>query len=118
MAGRERSGLSEPMFYILMAFLYGDKCGIEVLDFIYNCSGGRVTVWPGTLYTVLGKFEAQGMIRESAVEGRKRTYTITERGRLVYEGEVLRLRACLDDARQAMAYAEDDIEPDFDELDA
>lgn len=114
MASRERNGLTEPMFYTLMAFLFGDKCGIEVLDFVYNCSGGRVTIWPGTLYTILGKFEDQKLIREVAVEGRKRTYTITERGRLIYETEVLRLRACLDDARQALAPVLENAALDFD----
>lgn len=99
MGGRERSGLSEPMFYILMAFMTGEKCGIEVLDYIYSHSDGRVTVWPGTLYTILGKFEGQGLIRVTAVQGRKRTYAITDKGRMVYEDELLRLRACLDDAR-------------------
>ncbi len=118
MAGRERSGLTEPMFYILMAFLFGEKCGIEVMDFIYNCSDGRVTVWPGTLYTILGKFEGQGLIRETAVKGRKRTYAITDKGRVVYEDELLRLRSCLDDARQAAGQVTADVELDFDERDA
>ena len=115
MAGKERNGLSEPMFYTLMAFLFGDKCGIEVLEFIHKASDGRVTVWPGTLYTIIGKFEAKGLIREVAVEGRKRTYTITRIGRLVYEAELLRLRTCLNDASWAVerAAAEVDIDMGF-----
>ena len=35
---------------------------------------------PATLYTILGKFEAEQYIQETAVEGRKRTYAITEKG--------------------------------------
>ncbi len=118
MGGRERNGLTEPMFYILMALLGGDKCGLEVLDFIYNCSEGRVTVWPGTLYTVLGKFERQGLIRgteEDRGEGCKRVYAITERGRLLYEGELLRLHDCMADARRAMSFAVSDIERELDD---
>ena len=34
---------------------------------------------PTTLYTILGKFEAEQYIQETAVEGRKRTYAITEK---------------------------------------
>ena len=38
------------------------------------------------------------MIRETAVEGRKRTYTITEAGQRLYDGELARLRRCVRDA--------------------
>ena len=47
------------------------------------------------------KFEKEGYIRETAVEGRKRTYAITERGRHAYVGEVDRLCRCLGDAAHA-----------------
>ena len=99
--GKERNGLTEPMFYILMAFLFGEKCGVEVTDFVAERSGGRVTIGPGTLYTILGKFEEEKLIKETAVEGRKRTYSITDKGKAAYHDELRRLHACLDDAETA-----------------
>ncbi len=102
MDGKERSGLSEPMFYTLMAFLFGEKCGMEVMDFVYNFSGGRVTIWPGTLYAILARCEAQGMICEVETANRKRIYAITDLGRRVYQDEVARLCSCVDDARRAV----------------
>ena len=98
--GKERNGLTEPMFYILMAFLFGEKCGVEVTDFVAERSGRRVSVGPGTLYTILGKFEEEKLIRETAVEG-KRTYAITDKGRAAYHDELRRLHACLNDAETA-----------------
>lgn len=93
--------LTESMFYVLMAFSRGEMCGIDVAGYIEHRTGGRVLIGPATLYTILAKFEKEGYIRETAVEGRKRTYAITDRGRQAYVGEVDRLCRCLGDAAHA-----------------
>ena len=98
--GRDRGWLTEPMFYVLMSFLKQDMCGIEITEFIQRRTRGRVKLGPGTLYTILGKFQQEKLIREVAVEGRKRTYSPTPLGRAAYEEEVARLRACLADAEE------------------
>lgn len=98
--GRDRGWLTEPMFYVLMSFLKQDMCGIEITEFIQGRTRGRVKLGPGTLYTILGKFQQEKLIREVAVEGRKRTYSLTPLGRAAYEEEVARLRACLADAEE------------------
>lgn len=98
--GRDRGWLTEPMFYVLMSFLKQDMCGIEITEFIQHRTRGRVKLGPGTLYTILGKFQQEKLIREVAVEGRKRTYSLTPLGRAAYEEEVARLRACLADAEE------------------
>ena len=98
--GRDRGWLTEPMFYVLMSFLKQDMCGIEITEFIQRRTRGRVKLGPGTLYTILGKFQQAKLIREVAVEGRKRTYSLTPLGRAAYEEEVARLRACLADAEE------------------
>ena len=51
----------------------------------------------GTLYTILAKFQEEGLIRETAVEGRKRTYAITDRGRALFRQELSRLKLCVAD---------------------
>jgi DNA-binding PadR family transcriptional regulator len=57
-----------------------------------------VSLGPATLYTILGKFEKEGYIAETEVEGRKRTYRITSKGLTAYRAELERLRACIADA--------------------
>lgn len=59
---------------------------------------GRLRIGPATLYTVLSKFEEVKYIEQIAVEGRKRTYRITQRGVEAYNAEINRLTACLMDA--------------------
>ena len=92
--------LTETMFYVLMAFLRQERCGTEVAEFVEGKTRGRVRMGPGTLYTILGKFQEEGLIRETAVEGRKRTYRLTDQGRALYQEEVARLRACVADAER------------------
>lgn len=101
MSAKERGPLTEPMFYVLMAFSAGEMCGTEITQAVQARTGGRVSLGPGTLYTLLGKFVEEKLIEETEVQGRKRTYRITDKGREVYGEEVNRLRTCLSDAMDA-----------------
>lgn len=94
--------LTESMFYVLMAFQRSDMCGIDIVDYIERRTNGRVKLGPATLYTILAKFETEKYIREVSVEGRKRTYSITEKGREAYTAELERLRQCIADAEEIL----------------
>mgnify|MGYP001531370383 CR=1 FL=1 len=85
--------LTESMFYVLLSLLRQERCGTEIVRYVDDATAGRVPLGPGTLYTILAKFQEEGLIREAAVEGRKRTYAITERGRA-------RLRLCVADGER------------------
>ena len=93
--------LTESMFYVLMALCDGAKCGIEIAEYTETRTAGRVRLGPATLYTILAKFEKEKYIRETEIEGRKRTYCITTRGLEAYREEVQRLRQCVADAEAA-----------------
>ena len=90
--------LTESMFYVLMALSNAPMCGIDIAAFVDGKTRGRVQLGPATLYTILGKFEKEKYIRETAVEGRKRTYQITGRGSDAYREELNRLKQCVSDA--------------------
>ena len=90
--------LTESMFYVLMALMSGPMCGIDIAAFIDTRTKGRLQIGPATLYTILGKFERERYIRETAVEGRKRTYEITGKGFEAYREELKRLKQCVLDA--------------------
>ena len=90
--------LTESMFYVLLALMQGEMCGTDAAAFVEERTRGRVLLGPATLYTVLGKFEKEKYIQEVRVEGRKRTYQITEKGRKAFEEELARLRQCVADA--------------------
>jgi DNA-binding PadR family transcriptional regulator len=71
--------LTEQMFYILLC-LKTECYGLDVLDRIPRMTQGRVNVGSGTLYSLLEQFLDAGMIRETKVEGRRRSYIITDKG--------------------------------------
>ena len=90
--------LTESMFYLLMALTQGERCGTEITAFAAEITAGRVKIGPATLYTLLGKFEKEGLIAETSVLGCKRYYQITPAGRAAYTAECTRLQLCLQNA--------------------
>ena len=93
--------LTESMFYVLMALNQSPMCGIEIVEYIEQITNRRVQLGPATLYTILGKFEKEKWIKEVEVEGRKRTYRITDKGLNAYEQELRRLEQCVQDSEKA-----------------
>lgn len=89
--------LTETMLYVLMALYRGEKCGTDIAAWVEKKTDGRLLLGPATLYTILAKFEKEKLIRETKVEGRKRTYAITDYGRRCYRNELERLRQCVAD---------------------
>ena len=88
--------LTEQMFYILLCLK--EECyGLDILDRVPNMTGNRVTVGSGTLYNLLEQFLEAGMIRETKVEGRRRSYILTGKGRDMLEKEYRRIQAQVSD---------------------
>ena len=102
MSGKERGPLTEPMFYILMSFLKQERCGIEITEFVTRKTHGRVRLGPGTLYTLLVKFQEEKLIEETRVAGRYRTYRLTARGRCAFPGELVSLSTCICDGEEEL----------------
>ena len=101
MAREKFQTLTEQMFYILLC-LREECCGTDIMAQVSAMTGGRVSVGPGTLYNLLESFLTAGMIRETKVEGRKRSYLITESGAKALRDEYDRLMRLAADYRAAM----------------
>lgn len=99
MARAKFQTLTEQMFYTLLC-LKEECCGMDILDRIPSMTGQRVSIGSGTLYTLLEQFLEEGMIRETKVEGRRRSYILTESGRKMLEKEYERLCAQAEDYRR------------------
>ena len=77
--------------------LLNEKCGVDIMATVNQLSNERVNVGPGTLYTLLGKFEKENIIRETEVHGRKRSYIITDKGKEILLVEYKRLITLIND---------------------
>lgn len=96
MARAKFQTLTEQMFYILLCLK--EECyGMDIMEQVNARTDGRVSVGPGTLYNLLEQFLEAEMIRETKVEGRRRSYILTEKGSEVLQREVNRLRKQLED---------------------
>ena len=96
MAREKFQTLTEQMFYILLC-LQRECCGVDIMERVARMTEGQGVIGPGTLYSLLESFQTEGFIRETRVEGRKRSYQITVKGRLRLEEEVARLRRQTED---------------------
>ncbi len=90
MAREKFQTLTEQMFYILLVLK--DECfGMDIMNRVSEMTGGRVTIGPGTLYHLLDEFLYVGMIKTTKVEGRKKSYILTNAGKEALEAEYQRL---------------------------
>lgn len=99
MAREKFQTLTEQMFYILLC-LQSECYGMDIMEKVRTMTGERIVIGPGTLYTLLESFEQAGMIRETKVEGRRRSYLITDGGRQALAAEYRRLMTLAADYRQ------------------
>lgn len=97
--------LTEQMFYILLC-LKEECCGMDILDRVPAMTPKRVNVGSGTLYNLLEQFVQAGFIRETRVEGRRRSYVLTQAGMDLLEKEYARLSAQAMDYRRVFAKEE------------
>ena len=82
--------LTEQMFYILLC-LKDECCGMDIMARVEQLTAGRVRVGPGTLYNLLEQFAEADYIRLTRVEGRRRSYILTDKGRNALNEEFRRI---------------------------
>lgn len=101
MAREKFHTLTEQMFYILLC-LTKEQCGTDLMAAVSAVTNRRVIVGPGTLYNLLEQFQTAGMIEETKVEGRRRSYRITAAGRQALAEEYRRILTLAEDYRRIL----------------
>ena len=77
--------------------MFHQRTGVKVLDIDNTYIDPRVTIGAGTLYALLSRFEAEGLISLTrTLEGRK-YYQLTAEGEQTLQGEYDRLRRQVQD---------------------
>lgn len=101
--------MSDPVLHILLALSDRPRHGYAIVQEIEERTQGAVRLGTGTLYTALKRLRLEGFIREAPDEDRsrsgrrRRTYTLTERGRAELAEQAKRLQALFDHATQKRA---------------
>ena len=88
--------LSPAMFYVLVALADGQTHGYAILKEVEQLTGGEVRLSTGTLYGIIKRLLADGLVREqTADDPRRRAYQLTSFGREVAKAEAMRLEQTL-----------------------
>jgi len=96
--------LTPAMFYVLVALADGQTHGYAILKEVEQLTSGAVRLSTGTLYGIIKRLLADGLIREAALaphdDERRRSYELTAFGRDVARAEAARLEHTLAIARR------------------
>jgi len=89
--------LTPALFHVLLSLVDGEKHGYAIMKEVAERTGGRGALSTGTLYGILKRLLADGLIRGSALGSteRRRAYRLTPLGRRVALAEAERLRDVL-----------------------
>lgn len=98
MARKKFQTLTEQMYYILLA-LTKECCGVDITESVKEITHGRIVIGPGTLYSLLADFEKEQIIETTKIEGRKKSYIITEKGQELLSQEYERLKRQVEEGR-------------------
>lgn len=100
-------------FHILVSLAGGEQHGYAIMQDVLERTGGKVRLWPATLYGSLKRLIESGLIAESGErpapefdDARRRYYKLTSLGERVLDLESQRLRdliGVLDAKRQQEA---------------
>src|SRR5260370_33716262 len=84
--------LTPAMFYVLVALADGQTHGYAMLKEVEQLTSGTVRLSTGTLYGIIKRLLADGLVREPRAEDpRRRSYELTPFGRDVANAEAPRL---------------------------
>ena len=82
--------LTEATYYIMLT-LIEPLHGYAVMQKVKQISHGPVRVGPGTLYGVFDTLEASGLIVMVKEEDRRKSYSLTSKGKHVLASQIKRL---------------------------
>jgi len=91
---RKISPLTETSFYVLISLLE-PLHGYGIMQKVEKLSQGRIIFGPGTLYGAINNLQSIGLIPmygETTSNDRKKTYLVTEKGKVLINLEIDRLK--------------------------
>jgi len=97
--------LKPRLFHILLALADTDQNGLEIMREVLEATGGRLQLWPGTLYGSLRELVGRGLVAEVRGQGKAvrggspRFYRLTSEGRATLQRELLHMESLLALAR-------------------
>ena len=95
--------LTESTYYIMLS-LTEPLHGYGVMQKVEAISEGTVKLGPGTLYGVFTTLEKEGLIVKVKEEDRRKSYTLTQKGKTVLLQQIHRLKIMSQNGQSAIPY--------------
>lgn len=96
--------MTETTYYTLLAVTV-PRHGYAIMQYVSGLTKGRIVLGTGTLYTMVGRLVADGIIA-TVPKTEKKAYCITEAGMELLKAETARLNKQLADGEYVLSHAE------------
>jgi DNA-binding PadR family transcriptional regulator len=91
--------LKSQWFHVMLSLAGGEQHGYGIMQDVLQLTGGKVRLWPATLYGSIKRLIEAELIEESDErpapeldDARRRYYRLTPQGKRVLDGECTRLQ--------------------------
>ncbi len=98
--------MTETTYYTLLA-VTDKRHGYAIMQFVNELTKGRIQLGTGTLYTMVARLTADGIIEIVPSEEGKKSYLLTETGKELLERETKRLECQLADGTEVLGRTEE-----------
>jgi len=95
--------LTEAAYYVLIS-LNTPRHGYRIMQHVEKLTNGRINIGAGTMYGNLSRMEKEGLINSVTEEGRKKIYEISDKGKIILELEIRRLKELLHHGKIEMGF--------------
>jgi len=95
--------LSESTYYILLA-LVEPLHGYGIMQKVESLSNGMVKIGPGTLYGAFTTLEKEKLITKVSEIDRRKTYSLTSKGKTVLSRQIERIEMMLNHGVQVKSF--------------
>jgi len=105
----EMDQLTDSAYYILLS-LFVPRHGYGIMSYIEELTGGEVAIGPATAYTLIKKLQDNGCIvlSDDNAQERRKTYSITEKGKALARKETERRRRMAEHGERAWLSAKEE----------
>jgi DNA-binding PadR family transcriptional regulator len=105
-------------FHVLLSLADEEQHGYSIMQEVLERTGGKVRLWPATLYGTMKRLMEEGLIEQAAArpakerdDSRRRYYQLTNLGRRVLTAECRRLEELVRIIHAKRGLAERKVEP-------
>ncbi len=101
--------MTETTYYTLLA-VTSRRHGYAIMQYVKELTCSRVQLGTGTLYTMVGRLVADGVIEAEETKDGKKAYLITKKGQYLLYRETKRLELQIADGKKIIEQS--DMQPD------